>query len=110
MEIEQFEEIRRGFCKQHLEVDEGKMMHAPAIVYQGKVFAFLSRKNEMVFKLGEAYPIEKLEVAATVFNPFKNKGPLPGWYSVPFNAKACPWELLTAIALEKMKKDQKTRT
>ena len=97
MEFEKFDEIRQKLCLQFAEVTEGKMMSSPAIHFNGKVFAFLSKKNKMVFKLGKNTTapsgVELLE-----FNPFKNKGPLTGWYEVDYS-HCTSWEELTRLAL-----------
>nr|WP_299171114.1 hypothetical protein [uncultured Allomuricauda sp.] len=103
MELEKFIEIRELFCLRHPNVTEGKMMSSPAIHYNKKVFAFFSRKQKMVFKLGKEYPFNELKAEASEFNPFKNKKPLTGWYEVDFDHQE-KWEMLTNIALEKIKK------
>ncbi len=95
-------EIRELFCQKYPEVTEGKMMSSPAIHYNKKVFAFFSRKHKMVFKLGKDYPLDKLGVEVSKFNPFKKKKPLAGWYEVDF-AHHQKWETLTIKALEQIK-------
>ncbi|MCL6266702.1 hypothetical protein [Flagellimonas myxillae] len=102
MEFETFLGIRNKFCLEEADVTEGKMMHSPAIHYKRKVFAFFSKQDKMVFKLGRSYPLEQLKVEWAEFNPFKNKGPLNGWYEVGFDNHE-KWEELTGIALEKIK-------
>ncbi|MEK6152810.1 hypothetical protein WIW50_06100 [Flavobacteriaceae bacterium 3-367] len=101
MEFELFEKIRDAFCAKHTHVSVGTMMSSPAIHYKGKVFAFFSRRSTMVFKLGKTYPVDALEIEIEVFNPFKNKAPLSGWYEVGFNDHA-EWDGLTSKALELM--------
>lgn len=103
MELEKFKEIHHLICSQHLGVTEGKMMSSPAICFGGKVFAFFSRKNKMVFKLGAAYPIENHDVLLLEFNPFKKRKPLTGWYEVGFEQHEV-WFELAETALKKMKK------
>lgn len=103
MELEKFEKIRAHFCSSYEGVTEGKMMSSPAIHFNGKVFAFLSRKNKMVFKLGEVLATEELGVPMSVFSPFKNKKPLKGWYEVDSSSKH-KWEQLTLTALNRIKK------
>ncbi|WP_299533757.1 hypothetical protein [Ulvibacterium sp.] len=102
MELEKFEEIRTQVCARYADVTEGKMMRSPAIHYKKKVFAFLSRKNKMVFKFGKDYPIHRLDVQMQEFSPFKTKKPLKGWYEVDFD-KNQKWENLTEIALQLIK-------
>ena len=77
-------------------------MSSPAIHYKGKVFAFFSRKNKMVFKLGKSYPIGSFTIEVLEFSPFKTKKALAGWYEVDYmyNEK---WEILTRKALEHIK-------
>ena len=76
-------------------------MRSEAITYNGKVFAFLSRKKTMVFKLGKAFDPANYDIEICVFNPFKNRAPLNGWFEVPFSHKE-KWMLLTQQALELM--------
>ncbi len=102
MEYERFEAIRNLFCQRHEGVTQGKMMHSPAIHYHNKVFAFFSRSKKMVFKLGKDYPLDGSDVEISAFNPFKNKGPLAGWYEVDHRFQDA-WEELTATALEAIK-------
>lgn len=98
MELEKFEEIRSRFCAKYKDVTVGKMMSSPAIHFKKKVFAFLSRKNKMVFRLGKDYPTHHLDANMQEFSPFKTKRPLTGWYEVGYceNGK---WENLAEIAL-----------
>ena len=104
MEFEKFLEIRDKLCLQEADVSEGKMMSSQAIHYKKKVFAFFSKKNKMVFKLGSPSAAEGIEVELMEFNPFKNKGPLKGWYEAAFQYHES-WEKLADIALEKIKTD-----
>ena len=87
MEFEHFEDIRQALCAKYAEVTEGKMMHSPAIHYKGSVFAFFSRKQCMVFRLGKDYPFASLGYSLEVFSPFKTKKPLAGWYETASNDK-----------------------
>ena len=80
-------------------IAHGKMMHAPAITWQGKVFAFFSKDQCMVFKLGKDFDPEAHRVPGLLpFNPFRKKGPLPGWFSAPFS-ESDEWESLALEAL-----------
>ncbi|MEO9512929.1 MAG: hypothetical protein ABJN84_07700 [Flavobacteriaceae bacterium] len=102
MEFENFKEIREQFCLKHPEVTEGKMMSSPAIHYNNKVFAFFSRQNKMVFKLGKGFPEEKHHAQLRAFSPFKSKKPLTGWYEADFEGIEI-WKELTSISLMKIK-------
>lgn len=102
MEFEKFKEVRELFCLKHPEVTEGKMMSSPAIHYKNKVFAFFSRKEKMVFKLGKGYPLKEQDFELSEFNPFKTKKPLAGWYEVDFEHHE-KWEKLAHKALELIK-------
>ncbi|MEM9078505.1 MAG: hypothetical protein AAGC43_15795 [Bacteroidota bacterium] len=87
---------------QYPRVTEGKMMSSPAIHFNKKVFAFFSKKNKMVFKLGTT--LTSISGAELVeFNPFKNKGPLTGWYEADYVDHAI-WEELTEMALRLARK------
>lgn len=99
MELEKFEEIRNSMCLKHPDVTEGKMMSSPAIHYKKKVFAFFSRKNKMVFKLGKNHPLLESDMELMEFNPFKNRKPLTGWYEVSFKYVDL-WQSLTETALQ----------
>ena len=96
-----FEEICTNIILNHESsgVGIGKMMSAPALQYQGKVFAFY--KNEsMTFKLDPAtdlnsvYGIERFEL----LSPFKNKSPLKGWFVISENYSSL-WSQLAEEAL-----------
>lgn len=102
MEEALFNEIRFQICQNNNKVIAGKMMSSEAIVYKDKVFAFFSRKKKMVFKLGKEFDIASLDIEIKVFNPFKKRGPLNGWYEVPFAAKE-HWEPLTQQAFNLIK-------
>lgn len=104
MEYEKFDEIRQKLCLEFIEVSEGKMMSSPAIHYNKKVFAFLSKTNKMVFKLGKNAPLVA-DIELVEFNPFKNKGPLTGWYEVDY-AYHSSWEELAELALNLARKSK----
>lgn len=94
-----FVTIRNEFVEAHPHVEVGNMMGSPAITQNGKVFAFLSKKFLMVFKLGKEFDPETQDFEIQPFNPFKKKGPLAGWYEVPFSEKHL-WKSLATEALE----------
>nr|WP_298996017.1 hypothetical protein [uncultured Allomuricauda sp.] len=102
MEFEKFDGIRQKLCSKHPKVTEGKMMSSPAIHYNNKVFAFFSRKQKMVFKLGKDFNLEGPHLNLKEFNPFKNKGPLTGWYEMGFEEQDA-WEEMTEMALTLIK-------
>ncbi|TAI47515.1 hypothetical protein [Flagellimonas allohymeniacidonis] len=104
MELEAFEEIRKFYCRNHPEVTQGKMMSSPAIHYKNKVFAFLSRKNNMVFKLGKGFDLNSIKVELGEFSPFKTKKPLSGWYELGFEHRE-NWMPLTELALNHIKSE-----
>ena len=87
MEESYFNEIRTAYSMQHHEVKSGKMMSSEAITYKEKVFAFFSRKKTMVFKLGKDFNPNEIADEIQVFNPFKKRGPLNGWYEEPYAKK-----------------------
>lgn len=70
----------------------GNMMSSPALTTHDKVFCFFSKKQTMVFKLGaidpHSIPFETQGSIITEFNPFNTKGPLRGWWEVPYAEKA----------------------
>lgn len=104
MEEEFFNKIRSHFCSTDSNIAMGKMMSSEAIVYKDKVFAFFSRKKKMVFKLGKDFNTENVKFEITVFNPFKKRPPLSGWYEVAYSDKE-QWEQLTNKALTTLKKE-----
>ena len=55
-----FEIIRSQFCSNYKDVTVGKMMSSEAIHYKGKVFAFFSTRQKMVFKLGNVLMFKRL--------------------------------------------------
>ncbi|MEM1339418.1 MAG: hypothetical protein AAF634_05765 [Bacteroidota bacterium] len=97
MELAYFQNICQTLCDNYAEVTEGKMMRSPAIHYRGKVFAFLSRKQKLVIKLGKFFPLDTLEVKVCEFNPFTTKSALPGWYEVDFGVKDA-WPSMAKLA------------
>ena len=98
MEEQYFNEIRAKFCLKDRNIKAGKMMSSEAITYQKKVFVFFSRKKRMVFKLGKYFDPDSMDFEIAVFNPFKNRPPLNGWFEVPYSEKE-QWETLTNKAL-----------
>ena len=101
MEESLFLEIRAALCARSDEIQAGKMMSAEAITYRGKVFAFFSRSQNMVFKLGKDFDPDSVGYEMQVFNPFKNRPPLNGWFEVAYAEKE-QWSVLTEQALIKI--------
>lgn len=102
MEEQLFNEIRDRFCAGDSKIESGKMMSSEAITYDGKVFAFFSRQQKMVFKLGKEFDPDNHGIEICVFNPFKNRGPLNGWFEVPYSEKD-QWKSFTQKALALIK-------
>lgn len=102
MEEQYFNEIRDQLGLKNQLVHPGKMMSSEAVQYDGKVFAFFSRKKKMVFKLGKAFDPDSAGIEINVFNPFKNRGPLNGWFEIPYSAKQ-HWIHFTEKALDLIK-------
>lgn len=104
MEERLFEDIREELVSQNPDIAKGKMMSSEAITYQDKVFAFFSKKKKMVFKLGKAFDPDHVDMDIQVFNPFKNRGPLNGWFEVPYSEKE-QWRPLAKQALDTLKNE-----
>ncbi len=98
-----FERIRSQLIEEETLVTDGKMMSTQAIKYDGNVFAFISKNGNMVFKFGKSFDPEAQDFDSIPFNPFKNKGPLTGWFEVSFSQHEL-WESLTQEALTEIKK------
>ncbi|MEL6659662.1 MAG: hypothetical protein AAFR36_24580 [Bacteroidota bacterium] len=104
MEEAYFNEIRGQFCAKNAAIKAGKMMSSEAIIYENKVFAFFSRKQKMVFKLGKTFDPDAQDLEIVVFNPFKKRAPLHGWFELDFLNKE-HWERFAEQALEVIKKE-----
>lgn len=104
MEEKYFNEIRKQYTNNYDFVEVGKMMSSEAITYKDKVFAFFSRKQKMVFKLGKSFDPSEIDDEIQVFNPFKKRGPLNGWYEVTYSKKEL-WTPLTERAFNLIKQE-----
>ena len=104
MEREQFEKLRTELCEQDEGIHPGKMMSSDALQYKGKVFAFFSRKKKLVVKLGTSFDPTSMRIPLTLFNPFKKRGPLNGWFEVSFEYHD-EWRSMVDLALAKVKED-----
>ena len=98
-----FLEIYERFPKSNPGAVQGKMMSSDALKVRDKVFCFFyEQKDAMCFKLGKDADPERPELAtASLLNPFKSKGPLKGWFVVPFTEKAV-YQALTEEAFERV--------
>ncbi|NKB60468.1 MAG: hypothetical protein GKS00_29530 [Alphaproteobacteria bacterium] len=93
-----FERIVAQFTAAHADVVAGKMMSAPGLKCNDKVFAFHT-KDGMGFRLGPTFDPKAYGLReAAPLNPFKTKGPLKGWYVVNAN-EIDQWEGLAEQAL-----------
>ena len=106
MEKELFNQIRLEFTNSEPQVKPGKMMSSEAITYKDKVFAFISRKNKMVFKLGKGFDPDTADIEMNVFSPFKNKKPLSGWFEIDYQYND-HWKPYTEKALNLIKQEIK---
>lgn len=90
-----FEEIYAQFPVRHPAAAHGNMMRAPALTVNGNVFCFYYKKHDaMCFKLGkDADPTRPELLDASLLSPFKKKGPIKGWFIVPFTEATVYWAL-----------------
>ena len=107
MEEAYFNQLRAEYSAAHNGVSSGKMMNSESIVFHGKVFVFFSRKKKMVFKLGKDFRPEDPSEEMQVFNPFKKRGPLNGWYEVSYARKEL-WEELLEQAFALIKRETRS--
>ena len=98
-----FREIYEEFPNRIAGAVQGKMMSSDALKVNDKVFCFYYEKEDaMCFKLGKDTDPERPELGgASLLNPFKNKGPLKGWFVVPYTDKAI-YESLAEEAFERV--------
>ena len=100
----QFEQIKNQLMDSDADVADGKMMSAPAITYNGKVFAFFY-DGAMTFKLGKDFDIESEGITEYQhLSPFKTKPPMRAWFIISAEQQS-QWEALASLALERMKAD-----
>ena len=98
-----FRKIYDDFPNMYSGAVQGKMMSSDALKVNGKVFCFYYEKEDaMCFKLGKNTDPERPELQnAGLLNPFKSKGPLMGWFVVPYTGKAI-YESLAEEAFERV--------
>lgn len=104
MEEEYFNGIIKRFSLEDPGVRKGKVMSSEAITYRGKVVAFLSPQNKMVFRLGKNFDTSVVGFQLKEFIPFKKRGPLSGWFEVAFEDNQ-QWEPLAQRALTLIEHD-----
>ena len=99
---ELFEEITERLRRENRGVTPGPMMSSPGIRWNKKVFAFYY-SEQMVFRLGKEFDPPTAGIKNwKPLNPFKNKGPLPGWFVLPYSEKS-RWNDLADQALANMR-------
>ncbi|MDR8393896.1 hypothetical protein NC796_22270 [Aliifodinibius sp. S!AR15-10] len=99
-----FKQLCDRLCIEHPGIMRGKMMSSEAISYNGKVFAFIFPQQKMVLKLGTDFNQQNANLNINVFNPFKNKGTLNGWFEIDFSNKD-EWEVLAKKAFETVRSE-----
>lgn len=98
-----FIQIRKAFLEKNNNAQEAKMMHAPGIGYNKKVFLFYF-KDTMIFKLGKEFVPESEGITNWEYlNPFKNKAPMKAWFVIPYDGGKKFWEYLIIKSFEFIK-------
>lgn len=94
-----YQQLADQLTSSDLQVVPGKMMHAPGLKVNDKVFAFY-HKTKMGFRLGPNFdPVAFGLLQVELLSPFKTKPPLKGWYLVDHHESNL-WETLTHKALD----------
>ncbi len=97
-----YEKVVQHILETYKGTYEGKMMSAPGVKYNDKVFVFYYKKD-MVFRLGDEFsPLAHNIKNPRLLNPFKNKPPLKGWFIIEYDQKN-RWEELSGLAYEFVK-------
>lgn len=97
-ERELFDAITKKLSRQK-GVKQGRMMSAPGITRNGKVFAFYWKK-EMIFRLGKDFDADAFGLKDWhLLNPFKERPPMAGWFCVPYS-ESRHWETLAGRAIK----------
>jgi len=98
----EWERLATRLVVEETDVAHGKMMSAPAVTQNGKVFAFFSTKGGIVglgCRLGRTFEVASLGLAEWQhLAPFKTKPPMKDWI-VAGPADASRWEELAETAL-----------
>jgi hypothetical protein len=101
-----FESISTEMVARYNQVEWGRMMSSPALVYRNKVFVFFYR-DMMVFRLGKGFQPHKYGIKDFRFlNPFKDRPPMKGWFEIP-SSEDKHWAELTELAYNAIKDTQK---
>ncbi len=96
-----FYQILKSLSRSEKEVSLGKMMSAPGIVYDKRVFAFYW-KEQMGFRAGREFDPDTLSIKKWEnLNPYKNKPPMLDWFILPFS-ESPSWSKLARISLKRM--------
>jgi hypothetical protein len=97
-ERELFDAIVKKLSR-HKGVRKDRMMSAPGITFNGKVFAFYW-KEEMIFRLGKGFDADAFGLKEWhLLNPFKERPPMAGWFCVPYS-QSRHWETLAKLAMK----------
>jgi hypothetical protein len=101
-EEQRFRTIAALLASENSAITLGKMMSEPALLYQGKVFAFYYG-NKMVFRLGRDFQPESFNIQYySLLAPFKTKPPMVDWFEIP-SADQHRWEELSRYALQQLR-------
>lgn len=93
-----FDAIAKQYLIKQPAVTMGKMMHAPGLTYNSKIFAFY-HEGSMTFRLGKDFDPHVRGIRRfSLLSPFKNKGPMKAWFVIPYEEKS-HWAPLTEAAL-----------
>lgn len=99
--MEKEQELFQGIVKKLSRlkgVKTGRMMSAPGITFNGKVFVFYWKK-EMIFRLGKDFDASAFGLKDWhLLNSFKNRPPMTGWFCVPYS-ESRHWEELARRAI-----------
>ena len=81
------------------DVHLGKMMSAPGLKFNHKVFAFFNN-DSMGFRLGPNFSPDKMGIKnSKPLCPFKKKPSLKGWFIIE-QYESDAWKMLSEMALE----------
>jgi len=101
-------QILKLLSKSEKKVGLGKMMSAPGIVYENRVFAFYWRE-QMGLRAGREFDPSTLKIKKWEnLNPYKNKPPMVDWFILPFEESA-HWGKLAKVALKRMMLEDRTK-
>jgi len=96
---EDFHQLSEQRIQSNKKVKTGKMMSAPGLKVNDKVFAFY-HKNCMCFRIGPDLNLLEMDIVNySPLSPFKKKPPLKGWYYID-GSYMDKWGKLTELALE----------